>query len=64
VCDLHHAQGDGECGFLGLASKSRLAVSLDLASKLAATVLVVWPQNHLLGFPGLCLKIGSCDLVI
>jgi hypothetical protein len=25
---------------------------------------VVWPQNHSLGFPGLCLKTGSYGLVI
>jgi hypothetical protein len=29
-----------------------------------ATVLVVWPQNHSLGFPGLGLKTGSYGLVI
>jgi hypothetical protein len=64
VCGLHHAQGDEECGFLGLASKPRSTVSPGLASKPVATVLVVWPQNHSLGFPGLGLKTGSCDLVI
>jgi hypothetical protein len=26
VCDLHHARGDEECGFLGLASKPRSTV--------------------------------------
>jgi hypothetical protein len=33
VCGLHHAQGDKEHGFLGLASKQRLTVSSSLASK-------------------------------
>jgi hypothetical protein len=35
-----------------------------LASKPVATVLVVWPQNHSLGFPDLGLKTDSCGLVI
>jgi hypothetical protein len=56
VCGLHHTQGDEERGFLGSASKPRLMVSPSLASKLVAMVLVVWPQNHSLGFPGLGLK--------
>jgi hypothetical protein len=56
VCGLHCAQGDEERGFLGLASKPRLMVSSSLASKLLATILMVWPQNHLLGFPSLGLK--------
>jgi hypothetical protein len=59
VCDLHHAQGDEECGFHSLASKPRSTVSPDLASKPVATILVVWPQNHSLGFPDLGLKIGK-----
>jgi hypothetical protein len=41
VCDLHRAQEDDECGFLGLASKPRSTVSLSLTSKSVATVLVV-----------------------
>jgi hypothetical protein len=48
----------------GLALKSVAMVSPGLASKPVAMVLVVWPQNHSLGFPGLGLKIGSCGLVI
>jgi hypothetical protein len=64
VCSLHRAQGDEEHGFLGSASKSRSTVSPSLASEPVATVLVVWPQNHSLGFPGLGLKTGSCTLVI
>jgi hypothetical protein len=64
VCGLYHAQGDEERGFLDLASKPRSIVSPDLSSKPMATVPVVWPQNHLLGFPGLGLKTGSCSLVI
>jgi hypothetical protein len=76
VCALHHAQGDEEHEFLGLASKPRSTVSPDLASKPVATVspglaskpvatvLVVWPQNHSLMFPGLGLKTRSCGLVI
>jgi hypothetical protein len=38
VCSLHHAQGDEECGFLGLASKPRAMVSSSLASKLVGAV--------------------------
>jgi hypothetical protein len=64
MCGLYHAQGDEEHGFLGLASKSRLTVSPGLVSKLVAMVLVVWPQKHSLGFPGLGLKTGSCGVVI
>jgi hypothetical protein len=64
VCSLHRAQGDEERGFLGLASKPRSTIFLGLASKPVATVLVVWPKNHSLGFPGLVLKTGSCGLVI
>jgi hypothetical protein len=64
VCGLHHVEGDEECGFLGLASNPRSTVSPALASKMMATVLVVWPQNYSLGFPSLCLKTSSCSLVI
>jgi hypothetical protein len=64
VCGLHHAQGDNEREFLGLASKPRSTASPSLASKPVATVLVVCAQNHSLGFPGLGLKTGSCGLVI
>jgi hypothetical protein len=46
VCGLHHAQEDEEHGFLGLASKPRSMVSSGLASKLVATILMVWSQNH------------------
>jgi hypothetical protein len=41
VCGLHCAQGDEERGFLSSASKPRSTVSLGLASKPVATVLVV-----------------------
>jgi hypothetical protein len=64
VCGLYRAQGDEECGFLGSVLKSRSTVSLGLASKSVATVLMVLPQKHLLRFPGLGIKIGSCGLVI
>jgi hypothetical protein len=64
VCGLHRAQGDEERRFLGLASKPRSMVSPGLASKPVATVLVVWHQNHSLGFSSLGLKTGSCGLVI
>jgi hypothetical protein len=64
VCGLYRTQGDEECGFLGSASKPRPLVSPGLASKLVATVLVVLPQNHSLGFLGMGLKIGSYGLVI
>jgi hypothetical protein len=56
VYGLHRVQGDEEHGFLGLASKLRSTVSPSLASKSMATVLVVWPQNHSLRFPGFDLK--------
>jgi hypothetical protein len=64
MCDLHRTQGDEECMFLGLASKPRSMVSLGLALKPVATVLVLWPQNHSLGFPSLGLKTDSCGWVI
>jgi hypothetical protein len=64
VYSLHYAQGDEERGFLGLASNPRSTVSLSLSSKPVATVLVVWSQNHSLGFLGLGLKTGRCGLVI
>jgi hypothetical protein len=64
VCGLHHAEGDVERRFLGLASKPRLIVSPSLALRPVATVLVVWPQNHSLRFPILGLKTGSGSLVI
>jgi hypothetical protein len=57
VCGLHHAQGDEERGFLGLASKPRSTVSPGLASKPVAMVLVT--QNHSLGFPSLGLKTAA-----
>jgi hypothetical protein len=53
------AQGDEEHGFLGSTSKLRSVVSPGLTSKLVATVLVVCPQNHSLGFFGLTLKTDS-----
>jgi hypothetical protein len=61
---LHRAEGDEEHMFLGTTSKPRLTVSLSLVSKLVATVLVVWPQNHSLRFPGLGHKTDSYSLVI
>jgi hypothetical protein len=64
VCGLHRAQRDEERGFLGSISKPRLTVSPHLASKPAAMVPMVWPQNHSLGFPYLGLKTNSCGLVI
>jgi hypothetical protein len=51
MCSLHRAQGDEKREFLGLASKLRSVVSLSLASKPVAMILVVWPQNYSLGFP-------------
>jgi hypothetical protein len=61
---LHRAQEDEKQEFLSLATKPRSTVSLGLTSKPVATVLVVWPQNHSLGFSGLSLKTSSCGLVI
>jgi hypothetical protein len=54
VCGLHHAQGDEEREFLGLASKLRLTgySSCGLASK------------PLVRVPGLGLKTDNCGLVI
>jgi hypothetical protein len=56
MCGLHRAQGDEESGFFSSASKPRSTVSPGLASKPVAIVVVVWPQNHSLGFPGLASK--------
>jgi hypothetical protein len=56
MCGLHRAQEDEEYVFLGLTSKPRSIVSPGLASKPMATVLVVWPENNSLGFPGLGLQ--------
>jgi hypothetical protein len=64
ACDLYRAQGDKEHEFLGSASKPKSTVSPGLTSKPVATVLVVWPQNHSLGFPSLDLKTDSYSLVI
>jgi hypothetical protein len=64
MCGLYRAQGYEKCGFLSLASNPRSMVSPGLASKPVATVLVVWPQNHLLRFSSLGLKTGNCSLVI
>jgi hypothetical protein len=76
VSGLYRAQGDDERGFLSLASKPRSTVSpclaskpvatgsSSLASKPVATVLLIWPQNHSLGFSGLGLKTCSYSLVI
>jgi hypothetical protein len=64
VCGLHCAQGDKEREFLSLASKPRSTVFPGLALKSVDTVLVVWPQNHSLGFLGLGLKTDRCGLVI
>jgi hypothetical protein len=46
VCGLHHAQGDEEREFLGLASKQRSTVSPGLASKLVGTVSWFGPENQ------------------
>jgi hypothetical protein len=42
MCDLHHAQGDEECMFLGLTSKPRSTVSSGLTSKSVASGFSVW----------------------
>jgi hypothetical protein len=52
MCGLHHAKGDEQCEFLGLASKPRSAISPSLASKPMAQFL------------GLCLKTEVDGLVI
>jgi hypothetical protein len=45
VCALHHAQGDDECWFLGLASKSWSTVSPDLTSKSVASGFPIWASK-------------------
>jgi hypothetical protein len=45
VCGLHHARGDDESMFLGLASKSRSTVSPSLASKLVSSGFLVWASK-------------------
>jgi hypothetical protein len=57
VCSLYRAQGDEEREFLSLASKPRSTVSSGRFG--LKTILVVWPQNHLLGFSGLGLKTAA-----
>jgi hypothetical protein len=57
VCGLYRAQGDEEREFLSLASKPRSTVSSGRFG--LKTILVVWPQNHLLGFSGLGLKTAA-----
>jgi hypothetical protein len=47
VCSLHHIQGDGERGFLGLASKLRSMVSPSLALKTDSYGLVIWASKSL-----------------
>jgi hypothetical protein len=64
ICGLHRVKGDEEREFLGSTSKARSTVFLSLTSKSMAAILMVWPQNHSLRFSGLCLKTGSCGLVI
>jgi hypothetical protein len=63
VCGMYRARGEEDLGFLGLASKTRSMVSPGLATKSVATVFMVF-QNHSPRFPGLGLKICSCNLVI
>jgi hypothetical protein len=59
MCSPHHAQGDEKRMFLSLASKLGSTVSPGLASKPAATVLVVWLQNHSLEFLVWALKLAD-----
>jgi hypothetical protein len=61
VCGLHHAQG-AHVSWFNL--KTKVDDFFGLASKPVATILIVWPQNHLLGFTGLGLKTDNCGLVI
>jgi hypothetical protein len=56
VCGLHHAQGDEEHGFLGLASKQRSMVYPGLASKPLVWVSRFGPQNWHLWFDDLAHK--------
>jgi hypothetical protein len=59
LCGIYHAQGDEECGFLGLASKPRLTVSPELASKPVASSFLVWASKSQLRFGDLGLKITA-----
>jgi hypothetical protein len=68
MCGLHHAQGDEERAFLGLASKPRSTVSpglaggygsCGLASKPLARVFWFGPQNRQLWFGDLTHKITA-----
>jgi hypothetical protein len=45
VCYLHHAQGDEERVFLGLASKPRSMVSPSFASKPVASGFPIWASK-------------------
>jgi hypothetical protein len=45
VCGLHRTQGDEEHKFLCLATKPRLTVSPDLASKSVASGFPVWASK-------------------
>jgi hypothetical protein len=45
ACGLHHAQGDEEHEFLGLASKPRSTVSHGLVAKPVATSFLVWTSK-------------------
>jgi hypothetical protein len=45
VCSLHRTRGDKERVLLGLASKPRSTVSLDLASKLVTSDFLGWASK-------------------
>jgi hypothetical protein len=72
VCTVHvemrstsflvEPQNQGHVSWFSL--KTKVDGSPDLASKPVATILVVWHQNHSLGFPDLGPKTDGCGLVI
>jgi hypothetical protein len=64
VCGLHHAQGDEEHGFLGLASKPSSTVSPGLASKPVVTVCQRFGLKTTVTVSWLGLRTKVDDLVI
>jgi hypothetical protein len=64
VGGLHHEHGDEEHEISWFSLKPKVDVFSWFGLKTGGYSLVVWPQNHSLGFPDLGLKIGSYGLVI
>jgi hypothetical protein len=62
VCTVHEVMRS-TCFLVKPQNHGRRFIS-GLTSKPMRQFSLVWPQNRWFGFPGLCLKIGSYDLVI